>query len=138
MTSDFVISEYLTAPDTTVQVGQSTSHPNIVLMKWQQDVETGDVADAFEQINTLLDESATPLYIMVDILSKPKFPMSETIMGAMRGPYRHENLTAWLVVGDNRMARMIEKVLASVTRRKNVEWFESMADALDFVTQQPA
>jgi hypothetical protein len=136
MTAEVTISHYLTTPNATVSVGRLEKFPYGLLMKWLQEVRVGDVTRAFEHINAILDASDVPMYVIVDILSKPKFPMSETIFSALRGPYRHENLTAWLIVGENRMARMIESVLSNITRRKNVEWFESLQAALAHIAQQ--
>lgn len=133
MTTKFLTHTPLTPPHTTVSVAISESHPNVMLMQWEKEIETGDVAAAFEQINMVLNSSSSPMYVLVDILSKPQFPMSETISSALRGSFGHENLKAWLIAGENRLAHVIEKVLSNITRRKNVEWFTSMDDVIEFL-----
>jgi hypothetical protein len=136
MTAEVSILEYLTAPDATISVGRLASYANTLLMTWQQDVRLGDVSNAFKAINSTLDNTDNLLYVIVDIRSQPKFPMAETIFAAVRGPYRHPKMAAWLVIGDNRVARMIGTTVSNIARRNNIEWFESMQSALDSIGHQ--
>lgn len=114
----------------TVRVETSEHYPAL-LMTWEREVKEGDVVRAFNRITTLLNMTDHPQYVIVDVRDKPVFPLRATINSALFGPYRHPKLTAWLVVGSNPLGCVIEKTLVSVTKRRNVEWFET----LDAVTE---
>lgn len=122
---------------TTVRV-EYLAHSALIKMSWEHRVNSDDVYTGFKSITAILEKSETPLYVMVDLLSNPNFPLSATVNGAMFGPYRNPKLIAWLIVGSSHAGRMIERVLSSVTQRSNVEWFASEADALAYVEQQLA
>jgi hypothetical protein len=120
----------------SVTVQALKDHDNAVLMTWQRQVQTEDVKVAFSQIMDHLKQKQTPLYVVVDILRNPNFPVGTTITAALLGPYRHPDLAAWLVVGSNWMAKSIERALANVTGRKNVLWFDTMEAALRHLADQ--
>lgn len=110
--------------------------PEVIKMSWDHRVSSDDVYSAFKAISVILEQSETELYVLVDILANPNFPFSATVNGAMFGPYRNPKLIAWLIVGSSHAGRMIERVLTAVTKRRNVEWFDSEADALAHMAQQ--
>jgi hypothetical protein len=103
-------------------------------MTWKRDVVEGDVKSAFQKIVTILDKSEKPIFVMVDLRQNPQFPLRTTIIEAMKA-YKHPMLTAWLIVGTNSMAKIIEATLSSLTRRKNVYWFVTEQDALAYMSQ---
>jgi hypothetical protein len=101
-------------------------------MIWQHKVVDKDVITAFESITTALNNSKDPLYVVVDLLNNPNFPLMVTIQNALE-PYRHPQLQEWLIVGSNWMARTIEGTLSKITRHKNVRWFDTEDDALNYL-----
>jgi hypothetical protein len=109
-------------------------------MTWPRAVRGHDVSKSFQEINAALNAATRPQYVVVDLLNKPSFPLTETITGAMHGPNNHPMLAGWLIVTSNTvgdfttsMARIIERTLASLTQRHNVQWFSSEAAALGYM-----
>ncbi|MBN1964160.1 MAG: hypothetical protein JW910_05915 [Anaerolineae bacterium] len=98
-------------------------------MTWQQHVRDEDVKTAFEDIIAALEAREAPLFVIVDLLSNPRFPLRTTVQEASSA-YRDRRLAAWLIVGSNWMARMVEGSLSRLTGRHNVYWYESEAEAL--------
>lgn len=115
----------------TVVVQPIDGYHNTLVMTWQQIIHPPDVRTAFEAICGALRSGDGPVYVVVDLLSDPKFPLSETMMSAVNC-YANPQLGAWLIVGGNRGARAIESFLARVTRRQNVFWFDTMDEALAY------
>jgi hypothetical protein len=105
-------------------------------MTWDHLVNQADVTPAFEAILEILEESEGQVYVVVDILNSPHFPMAETMARALLGPFRHPRLEAWLIIGNNWMARSIEELLVKVTGRSNVFWFSSEVEALAHLRNQ--
>jgi hypothetical protein len=105
-------------------------------MTWQQNVTYTDLKQAFADIHKRLNESATPLYVIVDISSHPKFPLSATVAEAAAGPYRNPKLIEWLVIGSDGMARLIANLLGALTGRRNVKWFQSEAEVLAYMEER--
>lgn len=101
-------------------------------MTWQHTVLEADVASAFKQIMKTLDATNRPVYVMVDLLSNPRFPMMVTVQEALPC-YRDPMLKEWLIIGSNWMAKAIEGTLARITRHKNVRWFNTEAEALAYL-----
>ena len=104
-----------------------------LLMQWSTAPDKGDVRDAFQQMTDFLDQSPTPLWVIVDVSANPRFPLSETITGAFWGPFRNKKLTEWLVVGANSTAHTIGRTLIGITRRDNIRWFGTMDEALAYL-----
>ena len=114
-------------------ITEPTNAPNVIQMTWQQQVVEEDVQAAFGSITQYLAQTLEPIYVIVDLVAKPNFPMATTISEALRGPFGHPQLAGWVIVGGNRAASVIEKVLSNITRRKNVYWVENYADAKAFL-----
>jgi len=106
-----------------------------IRMVWERYVNSSDVSNAFKAINEILNQSESPLYVVVDIRNDPQFPLSSTLNGALFGPHRHAKLKGWLVLGTNPMARVIEKVLSSVTGIHNIQWFKQPEDVFAYLEQ---
>ena len=117
-------------PSVSVEPMQSAQALHMI---WQKNVQKADVHAAFQRIQDELQSRNAPLYVIVDITSQPNFPMFETLNAAMSGPYRNTLLKEWLVVGTNRVAQTIERVLAGSMGRDNVRWFTSEAEALAYL-----
>jgi hypothetical protein len=109
-----------------------------ILMHWQQDIQPKDVYAAYRRITELLDNAPSPQYVVVDLTENPRFPLHETIKGALFGPYTHRNLVQWLVVGKHAVGQTIARVLASTTGKQLVKWFDTMDEALAYLQQAKA
>lgn len=110
---------------------------NAAKMTWQHSVTAKDVRSAFNQLDEMLAESDDDFFVVVNLLSNPNFPLNATVDGALFGPYRNPKLRAWLIVGSNPVARLIERLLAGVTNRRNVLWFDTENEALEYLTERP-
>lgn len=124
-------------PPEPVTVTPFQGHPALV-MYWPRVIERESIKTAFHKIVEALDTSEVPLYIIVDLQANPDFPMTDTIQGAYFGPYRHANLAEWLVVNTNILGRMIGNTLASITRRHNIKWFDTMEEAVRHLEERVA
>ncbi|MCI0709164.1 MAG: hypothetical protein L0154_03285 [Chloroflexi bacterium] len=120
----------------TVTIERIQGHRNALLMTWQHDVDKDDVGPAFQEITDFLNVAPDQVYVVVDLLQNPRFPMVETMRRALAGPYDHPKMQAWLVVGSNRLARQIENFLSTVTGKKNVYWFDTIDEAMTHLQQQ--
>jgi hypothetical protein len=116
----------------TLTVDPIQEYSNALLMTWQHHINKDDVAPAFEKIVDFLEASPEPVYVVVDLLENPKFPLVETMRRALKA-YDHPRLKAWLVVGSNPLAKQIESFLSMITGRKNVFWFDTMEQAHTYI-----
>lgn len=117
----------------TVTVTQQNEY--VILMIWNKQVTDADVKRGFNEVNNLLSAARQPMFVMVDILANPKFPIAATLTGALFGPYRNSNLREWLIVGSNATAEFIERTLSGTTGRKIVRWFANEAEANHYVRE---
>ena len=115
----------------TVRVEPIENYPALKMI-WEHTVLEADVAPAFQKIMSALDATKRPIYVVVDLLSNPRFPMMVTVQEALPC-YRDPMLKEWLIVGSNWMARAIEGTLARITRHKNVRWFSTEAEAMAYL-----
>lgn len=104
-----------------------------VMLWWANHVNHQDVKPAFETLNRLINESPIPLYVIVDLSHKPKFPVIETIHSAISGPFRNQKLVEWLVVGSTPLAQIIGRSLTTLAMRNNIKWFEREQDAIAYL-----
>jgi hypothetical protein len=102
---------------------------NALVMLWEHDIRTEDVQPAFDTITQHLNAADAPMYVLVDLLKDPQFPLLETISGALWGPFRNPMLKEWLVIGSNNLAHVIARMLMNATRRNNIRWFKSYDEA---------
>lgn len=122
---------------TTITVEPVPDAPAI-LMSWDHNVTAGDVRNAFQQLNTLLNMSTTPQYVIVDLLNDPRMPIMETVISALTGPFRNRRLIEWLVIGSSSAGQSIESMLNRVTGRSNVRWFDSHDEVNAYLLRQHA
>jgi hypothetical protein len=120
----------------TVYVEPLDNH-HAVKMIWQHQIVARDLRTAFGQIGEALAQTDEPLYVIVDLQSNPQFPIRATVEEALPA-YRHPNLKAWLILGHNRIGKLIESTLTALTRRQNVYWFNSEADAIAYIQAEGA
>jgi hypothetical protein len=130
--SDQLNATEMSTPLATVRV-EPLEGKNALKMIWQRQVIEQDVREAFQVINTCLNEADGQMWVMVDLLSNPNFPLGATIQGALCGPYRNPKLREWLIIGSNPLARVIARTLAGVTGKSNVRWFDTEADGLAYL-----
>lgn len=119
-------------PPRTVTV-EPLSAENVLRMTWQKWVTEEDVYAAFKIITTALVESQNDLFVIVDLRNNPNFPLNATVTGALYGPYRNPRLKEWLIIGSNSTARLIARLLNSISRRDNIHWFNSEDEALAYL-----
>lgn len=119
----------------SVRIVRLADHRGLMMI-WEHAVEKDDVAHAFRDLVDCLDAAPTPMYIVVDLRADPRFPLIETFRAALNGPFRHPNLSEWLVVGANSVARSIGSTLVSVSNRDNIHWFNTLEEALDYLADR--
>ena len=117
----------------TVEI-EPIANTNALRMTWQHQVTESDVRAAFKAIVETLESSDQPMYVVVDLLQNPLFPLRATIFEGIRA-YRHPKLAAWLIVGSNQMAHMVEATFSAITHRKNVYWFATEQEAFAHMEQ---
>jgi hypothetical protein len=100
-----------------------------LVMLWEHDIRSEEVQPAFDTITAHLNAANTPMYVLVDLLKDPQFPLLETISGALWGPFRNPMLKEWLVIGSNNLARVIARMLMNATHRNNIRWFKTYDEA---------
>ncbi len=115
----------------TVSVEKIDGKKDVLLMTWQQKVNPADVRRAFQTIQAILDSSSHEMCVVVDLRQNPAFPLTETMISAIR-PYQHHQLSEWLIIGVNRGAKAVESFLSKLTGRNNVLWFDTEAEALAY------
>lgn len=98
---------------------------NLIHMELQRFITTADMRQALAQINQIVNASSAEVVVMVNLLNTPDIPITTTVNSALEGPYTNPKLKEWLAVGQSPVARLIEKILVSVTGRRNVRWFDS-------------
>lgn len=100
---------------------------------WAHVVHGQDVQKAFRDLYNILNAAEEPIYVFVDLRERPNFPLADTLRGALDGPFRHPKLKEWLVIGSSPMAHTIGRMLTSMTRRNNIKWFDTEAEAIDYL-----
>ena len=113
---------------TTVSITAIENFDYALRMHWQRHPTEDDVRAAFEAIMTKLDSSDRKVYILVDITSKPRFPMALTVSLSSLA-HRHPSMGDWLVVGEHIMAKFIGSTISTLSDSK-VLWFKTEADAM--------
>ena len=99
-------------------------------MTWGEYPQESDISTAFDFINDHLKNTDHPIYIVVDLSSDPQIPLSTTIREVMSGPFRHRNLKKWLVIGINRRAQVVARVMDTISRESTILWFDTETEAL--------
>ncbi len=102
-------------------------------MIWPRQVDSDDVHHAFQELVCILDQSRVDIQVIVDITNNPKFPIQTVITETLIGSHHHPRLGNWLIVGSNRMGRVIGSVLDSVSKRDVIHWFETEDQAIAYL-----
>lgn len=112
---------------------ENTSSNRVLHMLFQHHITEDDLRAAFQTITLHLDNTAQPLYVIVDLRARPNFLISATIDGALQGPFKHPKLGGWLILGHSRRGRVIANVMCNIAKRRNVFWFSSAEDTTHFL-----
>lgn len=122
-------------PGSTVIVTED--HENhVLIMTWARNVRHEDISAAFEFLLAQLDAAPYPLYVIVDLSSRPAFPVLQTIYRALPA-FVHPKLARWLVVGESSLGRIIEDTLVRLSGVQNhVLWFGTMTDVHSHLNAQ--
>lgn len=115
---------------------ENTEFPFVVRMVWEQQVNEADVLPMFTMLTRQLNASPRPMTVIVDLSNKPQMPLTETLTGAMSGPFGHPNLGYWIMIGSTRVARIVENVLKKVLRQHNTIWFDTHEEAYAFIREK--
>lgn len=119
----------------SITVEELPGYPAIS-MSWEREIDTGDLKPAFHQVVAFLQQSAIPVYVIVDLHHNPRLPLVATMSEALRGAFRHPRLAEWLIIGTNAEARWIASMLSRVTRRNNILWFDSRDAILAYLNEK--
>ena len=103
-------------------------------LTWQYEINKADLHPAFHELTMALTHSSDPMYIIVDLSQDPQLPVLDTMMEALRGPFRHPKLAEWLVLGSNRSARWIADLLIRTASRNNIRWFNTMDEITAYLS----
>jgi hypothetical protein len=119
---------------------QHLEQPPAVKLVWMDGVDGGDLRAALGDLTAHLDGSDRPHYVIMDIRRDPRFPIADTVLDALVGPFQHEKLLEWLMVGDSPAAREAECELERLTGRSGLRWFDTHYDTLAYLNgrSQPA
>jgi hypothetical protein len=111
------------------------AEPNLpaATLWWAHAVRREDVAEAFRDLNNILNAVSEPIYVFVDLRERPNFPLADTLRGALDGPFKHPMLKEWLVIGSSPTAHTIGRILSSIARRNNIKWFNTQDEATDYL-----
>ena len=91
----------------TVMTEKFEGFDNALRMTWQQSVDPLHVRPACERIVSELNTTDKPVYVVVDLLRNPKFPLAETMLRATEA-YRRPMLAEWLIRGGHRGQRRLK------------------------------
>src|SRR5688572_30105678 len=94
----------------TVRVEPVEGYINAYWLRWDREVKEADIAPAFHKLTAALVAADGPVYVIVDLRQDPNMPVATTMQETMAGPFRHENMGEWLVIGKNWRAEMIASV----------------------------
>lgn len=109
-----------------------------LLMHWTKHPQKPDIRAAYQTMTECLGRSETALRIVVDVSCHPHFPIRETVSGAFWGPFRNPALAEWLVVGASGTAYTIGRALIGLSGRDNIRWFDTMDEALGYLSAAEA
>lgn len=111
----------MSKPTVTIEEYQ----PGIFKLTWQAYVEIEDVNYVFNEILDYLDQPRNrSCSIIMDLLANPQLPMHITGIKAI-AIQRNPKMNKWLVLGRSKSAEMIGNILLGLTRKHNVEWFNT-------------
>ena len=100
---------------------------------WQEKADPQEISHAFESLKIYLDSYDEPVYVLVDISSKPQIPIMYTIHNVLSGIHQHKNLMQWVVVGESTAAKRVASVLNSFSGQEKIVWVGSRDEAIEHI-----
>ena len=92
--------------------------PDILIMRWEPNVQSSDILNAFQEIKYCLDSAQQEnISIIIDISANPDAPLNQALFEALDIQH-HNNFHEWLILGKN------EATQADA----NIRWFGSLDD----------
>ncbi len=111
----------------TVWLAPIAGYDRAYRMIWTATPTAADVQTVFNAIYAAQNAATSPIHIIVDLTENPTFPLGITMSAALKA-HNHKHMGSWLVVGSNRVARLIGGFLTSF--KKSIEWFDTDEAAL--------
>jgi hypothetical protein len=96
-------------------------------------IGANDLQIALNRLADFLNNSTAPLYVIVDLSNDPTFSTQAVIDAALDSLYRHSQVREWLLIGQSELGRMVVNVVKTATGVDRVRWFDSEADALEYI-----
>ncbi len=115
----------------TVWLEPVSGYDTVYKMVWTASPSREDTSAVFEVIVDVLDSAPAPVYIIVELLSNPHFPLKQTLSGAMQA-HSHHKMGKWLVIGSNRIAKLIGNVLTTFNNT-DIEWFKTEQQVIQYL-----
>lgn len=109
-----------------------------IKMVWGKRIEVDEMRVAFNDVVAYLNRADAPQCVIVDVSSNPRFPIIDTVIHCLAGPFKHPMLSEWLVIGGNDGARTIGNMLMRVSGRANIKWFDDEAAFMTYCEEQKA
>jgi len=103
------------------------------IVRWGGDANDIVVLNAFKKVARILDRAPRPTTIILDLTDEPHCPLLTILNAVLLGPYYHHHLDEWLVIGDNRIARTIGRILSRNRRKQATFWFNSEVDVIAYM-----
>ena len=109
-----------------------------IKMVWGKRIDVEEMRKAFSDVVAYLNRADAPQCVIVDVSSNPRFPIIDTVIHCLAGPFKHPMLNEWLVIGGNDGARTIGNMLMRVSGRANIKWFDDEAAFTAYCVEQKA
>lgn len=100
-------------------------------MTWPVHPTEEHVRVAFEQIVAYLNAAQQTVHVIVDLRSDPNIPVTYTFHHVVQGPFNHDRMGNWLVIGKNPRAELVSRLMNVIRRRDNILWFDTEDQAMD-------
>ena len=98
------------------------------------EISDHDLHTAGQQIFDALDRTVLPLHVVIDLTSKPEFPVGVTAYELLTGPVNHPMLGEVLIYGSSPSAHLVEDFVV-FRGAPDAHWFDSEAEAMAFLQQ---
>jgi hypothetical protein len=104
----------------------NTATANHIIMRWNDVISNGDVERAIREIEQHLILADEPVTIVVDLSANPRYAVHNAVTRILK----NGNIKDLRIVGDNKQAVITASVLSGLTRRKDIEWYPTMNQAV--------
>lgn len=122
----------MTDQASSVSVEPLLGYPAL-MMTFEHQVQEKDLVAAFEDVVAAFEAADRKLFLVLDLTKKPQLDVLEVVTAATPA-FRHPGSAKWLMIGDSGLGHVIESKLITLTRRQSaVNWFETEAEAFDYL-----